>query len=153
MSTDALNDDEAKLDELRESAVELYGEELEEMIYNDTVDRYEALEGGTVGSATVLLLFYNQNLNEIAHYLESGPEEIPEDFFQKHREYVPSKWVALREARLNESKVRLIEGQYRCKNKSCGSKYTTTKQEQKRSADEPMTITVECMECHTRYTV
>lgn len=57
----------------------------------------------------------------------------------------PEKWVSLYKKRTEDSKIIKVEGLHKCGR--CNSWYTNYEQKQRASADEPMCISVSCLDC------
>lgn len=101
---------------------------------------------------TIYINLKNSNLKELVQNKEIKPHEIA---FMTHQEMQPNKWDALiqekkiRDENKYEPKVEASTDNFKCW--KCKSKKCTYYQLQTRSADEPMTTFVNCLDCGNRW--
>ena len=94
----------------------------------------------------------NSNLKEMVESKEIKPHEIA---FMTHQEMQPDKWNDLikekkiRDENKYEPKLEASTDNFKCW--KCKSKKCTYYQLQTRSADEPMTTFVNCLDCGNRW--
>ena len=101
------------------------------------------------------MIYFNIKKSEVVDMIKSKEIDVKKIAFLNHTELLPSKW----KDKIEEKKVRL-ENKYFPKieastdNFTCGkckSKKCTYYQLQTRSADEPMTTFVTCINCGSRW--
>ena len=73
-------------------------------------------------------------------------EKKKEEIIKKRKEDLYSKLGDLK-----KENIQVSEGLYKCR--KCGSKKTIQKELQTRSADEPMTIFIICLECKNSWKI
>jgi transcription elongation factor S-II len=101
---------------------------------------------------TIYINLKNSNLKELVKNKEIKPHKIA---FMSHQEMQPDKWNDLiqekkiRDENKYESKVEASTDNFKCW--KCKSKKCTYYQLQTRSADEPMTTFVNCLDCGNRW--
>jgi len=101
---------------------------------------------------TIYINLKNSNLKELVQTKEIKPHEIA---FMTHQEMQPDKWNDLiqekkiRDENKYEPKVEASTDNFKCW--KCKSKKCTYYQLQTRSADEPMTTFVNCLDCGNRW--
>jgi len=101
---------------------------------------------------TIYINLKNSNLKELVQTKEIKPHEIA---FMTHQEMQPDKWNELiqekkiRDENKYEPKVEASTDNFKCW--KCKSKKCTYYQLQTRSADEPMTTFVNCLDCGNRW--
>jgi transcription elongation factor S-II len=96
-----------------------------------------------------------KNNPKLLNLIQSGEMKAHEIAFMTHQEMKPEKWEALidRLAKLNKNKfevnLQAATDTFTCR--KCKSKKCTYTQVQTRSADEPMTTFVSCIDCGCRW--
>ena len=101
---------------------------------------------------TILLNLANP---ELLKQLESGELKSQDLAFMTHQEMNPGKWEALIQAKIKKDKTKYETNMeaatdtFKCR--KCQKKKCTYYQLQTRSADEPMTTFVSCLECGNRW--
>ena len=101
---------------------------------------------------TIYINLKNSNLKEMVESKEIKPHEIA---FMTHQEMQPDKWNDLikekkiRDENKYEPKLEASTDNFKCW--KCKSKKCTYYQLQTRSADEPMTTFVNCLDCGNRW--
>jgi transcription elongation factor S-II len=94
-------------------------------------------------------------LNKIQEQLKNGDIKSHEIAFLTHQELCPSKWEKMIQDKIKrdkhkfETRVEASTDTFTCR--KCRSKKCTYYQQQCRSADEPMTTFVTCLDCDTRW--
>ena len=135
---------------------------LEIGIYNFTIERCNDLKivkkwSNDAFSAVYLakwktLLYNLQKCPELVARIKDRPEKLA---FMTHQEMWPEKWSVLieekrkRDDHLISQKLSATTDLFTCK--KCRSKQCTYYQLQTRSADEPMTTFVTCVNCEARW--
>jgi transcription elongation factor S-II len=105
---------------------------------------YINLSEGTVGGNSVLL-----------NHVKDGTVPVKALAFMTHQEMQPEKWDALIQAKIKKDKSKYDTQQeamtdtFKCR--KCHSNKCSYYQMQTRSADEPMTTFVTCLECANRW--
>jgi len=103
---------------------------------------------------TVCINMANSHVIEL---LTSKQIKAHELAFMSHQEMNPNKWTALikakqlRDKHKYETKVEASTDNFTCPNSKCRSTKCTYYQLQTRSADEPMTTFVTCIDCGKRW--
>jgi transcription elongation factor S-II len=96
-----------------------------------------------------------KNNAEIISQIKEGKIQAHTVAFMTHQEMKPEKWALLIEAKIKRDKIKYEENMEastdsftcrRCKSNKC-----TYYQMQTRSADEPMTTFVTCLDCGQRW--
>lgn len=93
----------------------------------------------------------NPKLVEMANEKKIKPQDIP---FMTHQEMLPEKWndmikaKSIRDMNKYEQKMEANTDRFTCR--YCHSKNCTYILVQTRSADEPMTIIIDCLDCGKR---
>jgi len=101
---------------------------------------------------TIYINLKNSNLKDLVESKEIKPHEIA---FMTHQEMQPDKWNDLikekkiRDENKYEPKLEASTDNFKCW--KCKSKKCTYYQLQTRSADEPMTTFVNCLDCGNRW--
>ena len=80
---------------------------------------------------------------EVTDMLDKKKQEELENEKKKLVEEISSDWI--------EKHGQITEGVYKCRN--CGGKKTVQKELQTRSADEPMTIFITCVNCKNTWKI
>ena len=99
-------------------------------------------------------VYLNLNSN-IIEQINSGIIKVHKIAFMTHQEMAPERWSKLIETKIKrdknkfETNVEAATDTFTCR--KCKSKKTTYYQMQTRSADEPMTTFVTCIECGNRW--
>jgi len=99
-------------------------------------------------------VYLNLN-NTIIEQINSGTIKVHKIAFMTHQEMSPERWVKLIEAKIKrdknkfETNVEAATDTFTCR--KCKSNKCTYYQMQTRSADEPMTTFVTCIECGNRW--
>lgn len=137
---------------------------VEKSIFNYTIDECESrnivkdwknVHFVTVYVCKLKMIYFNLKNSEVLDILKDKDTDVKRFAFRTHTELLPSKW----KEKIEEKKVRL-ENKYFPKieastdNFTCGkckSKECTYYQLQTRSADEPMTTFVTCINCGNRW--
>ena len=94
-------------------------------------------------------------MNHILQQLQNGDLKSHEIAFMTHQELFPSKWEKMIQDKIKrdkhkfEMRVEASTDTFTCR--KCRSKKCTYYQQQCRSADEPMTTFVTCLDCDTRW--
>ena len=101
-------------------------------------------------------IFINLNKNkEIINLVNNGNIKAHTVAFMTHQEFCPGKWDPLIEAKMKRDKnkfevnIEAATDTFKCR--KCRSTKTTYYQMQTRSADEPMTTFVTCIDCGQRW--
>jgi transcription elongation factor S-II len=100
-------------------------------------------------------IYINLNNHEIIEQINSGNIKAHTIAFMTHQELRPDKWKELIEAKSKrdmhkfESNIEAATDTFTCR--KCKSKKCTYYLQQIRSADEPMTVFVNCLECGQRW--
>ena len=101
---------------------------------------------------SVYINLKNNNIIEIVNNGEIKPQEIA---FMTHQEFYPEKWndlikaKSIRDKNKCEQNLEAATDNYTCR--KCRSKKCSYYQMQTRSADEPMTTFVTCLNCSNRW--
>jgi len=101
---------------------------------------------------TILLNLSNEDLLQ---QIESGQIKCRDAAFMTHQEMNPTKWDSLIQAKIKKDKTKYETNMeaatdtFKCR--KCHQKKCTYYQLQTRSADEPMTTFVSCLECGNRW--
>tara|TARA_Y100000816_G_scaffold291436_1_gene282771 strand:- start:856 stop:1365 length:510 start_codon:yes stop_codon:yes gene_type:complete len=98
-------------------------------------------------------LDFNFKTNESFRKRVRNMEVLPEDVvIMGHDEIMPERWEEIKKKKMLQETSKTInhEGMFKCE--KCNSKCTTYYQLQIRSADEPMTTFIECVNCNNRWT-
>ena len=96
-------------------------------------------------------IFNNLSNSEIVAQLNSGELSVQTLAFMTHQEMKPERWAELitkkikRDASRFDTNIEASTDMYKCK--KCHSKKCTYYEMQTRSADEPATIFVTCLDC------
>jgi len=105
---------------------------------------------------SIYLNFKNQEtMNKITKQLKNGDIKAHEIAFLTHQELCPSKWEKMIQDKIKrdknkfETRMEASTDTFTCR--KCRSKKCTYYQQQCRSADEPMTTFVTCLDCDTRW--
>ena len=99
----------------------------------------------------------NMGNDHVIHLIASKQIKAHELAFMTHQDMNPDKWTALIKAKQQrdkhkyETKVEASTDNFTCPNSKCRSTKCTYYQLQTRSADEPMTTFVTCIECGKRW--
>jgi transcription elongation factor S-II len=99
-------------------------------------------------------VYLNLN-NTIIEQINSGTIKVHKIAFMTHQEMAPDRWCKLIEAKIKrdknkfETNVEAATDTFTCR--KCKSNKCTYYQMQTRSADEPMTTFVTCIECGNRW--
>jgi transcription elongation factor S-II len=99
-------------------------------------------------------IYLNLN-NNIIEQINSGIMKVHKIAFMTHQEMAPERWSKLIETKIKrdknkfETNVEAATDTFTCR--KCKSKKCTYYQMQTRSADEPMTTFVTCIECGNRW--
>lgn len=97
------------------------------------------------------IVFNLEDNSELRHMLETGEIDIPTFGKMTHQEFQPDKWKEMIERKImkNASKyednMQASTDMFTCK--KCRSKRCTYYEMQTRSADEPSTIFITCLNC------
>lgn len=100
-------------------------------------------------------IYLNLNNSEILGQLNNGTLKAQLIAFMTHQELRPDKWEKLIQAKIErdkhkyETQLEAATDTFTCR--KCHSKKCTYYQMQTRSADEPMTTFVTCIDCGTRW--
>lgn len=100
-------------------------------------------------------IYTNLNKKDILEQIENGAIKPHIVAFMTHQELDPSKWSALIEAKIKrdknkfETNVEAATDTFTCR--KCKTNKCTYYQMQTRSADEPMTTFVQCINCGNRW--
>ena len=100
-------------------------------------------------------IFINLKNDRLITAVENGETKAQEIAFMTHQEIFPEKWEELikaksiRDKNKFEQNLEAATDTFTCR--KCRSKKCTYYQMQTRSADEPMTIFVTCIDCGTRW--
>ena len=103
---------------------------------------------------TVCINMANEHVMQL---INSKQIKVHELAFMSHQEMNPDKWTALikakqlRDKHKYETKVEASTDNFTCPNSKCRSTKCTYYQLQTRSADEPMTTFVTCIDCGKRW--
>ena len=112
------------------------------------------------------IVIYKNRARTIYNHLKKHPATVNDlidkkimiDNFSKynHQELLPSLWKPLIDKKIAQDKNKYdnpekIVSEFTCTNKKCRSNNCSHYQLQTRSADEPMTTFVSCMECGNRW--
>jgi DNA-directed RNA polymerase subunit M/transcription elongation factor TFIIS len=103
---------------------------------------------------TVCINLGNDHITQLIANKQIKPHELA---FMTHQDMNPAKWVALikakqmRDKHKYETKVEASTDNFTCPNSKCRSTKCTYYQLQTRSADEPMTTFVTCIDCGKRW--
>lgn len=101
---------------------------------------------------TIVMNLSNQDLLQ---QIESGQIKCRDVAFMTHQEMNPAKWDALIQMKIKKDKTKYETNMeaatdtFKCR--KCHQKKCTYYQLQTRSADEPMTTFVSCLECGNRW--
>jgi len=105
---------------------------------------------------TIYLNFKNQEtMKKVLEQLKNGDIKSHEIAFLTHQELCPRKWEKMIQDKIKrdknkfEMRVEASTDTFTCR--KCRSKKCTYYQQQCRSADEPMTTFVTCLDCDTRW--
>ena len=99
----------------------------------------------------------NMGNDHVIHLIASKQIKAHELAFMTHQDMHPDKWSALikakqlRDKHKHETKVEASTDNFTCPNSKCRSTKCTYYQLQTRSADEPMTTFVTCIDCGKRW--
>lgn len=99
----------------------------------------------------------NMGNDRVIHLIASKQIKAHELAFMTHQDMHPDKWAALikakqlRDKHKYETKVEASTDNFTCPNSKCRSTKCTYYQLQTRSADEPMTTFVTCIDCGKRW--
>ena len=100
-------------------------------------------------------IYLNLQNPELAKHINEGVVKASMVAFMTHQEMKPEKWDDLIQAKIkrdkNKYEVRLEAATDTFKCRKCHSNKCTYYQMQTRSADEPMTTFVTCIECGNRW--
>jgi transcription elongation factor S-II len=100
-------------------------------------------------------IYNNLKNTKLIQLVNSGEIKAHEIAFMTHQEMLPDKWEELikaksiRDKNKFEQNIEAATDTFTCR--KCRSKKCTYYQMQTRSADEPMTIFVTCIDCGTRW--
>jgi len=100
-------------------------------------------------------IFVNLRNDKLILLITSGEIKAHELAFMTHHEMLPEKWdemikaKSIRDKSKFETKLEASTDTFTCR--KCRSKECTYYQQQVRSADEPMTIFVQCLQCFNRW--
>ena len=100
-------------------------------------------------------IYINLNNKKLVNMVNNGEIKSHEIAFMTHQEMSPEKWESLikaksiRDKNKFEQNIEAATDTFTCK--KCKSKKCTYYQMQTRSADEPMTIFVTCIDCGNRW--
>jgi transcription elongation factor S-II len=100
-------------------------------------------------------IYVNLKNNNLVDMVSSGEIKAHEIAFMTHQEMSPEKWEELLKAKSISDKNKFEQNleaatdTFKCR--KCHSKKCTYYQMQTRSADEPMTIFVTCIDCGNRW--
>jgi len=100
-------------------------------------------------------IFTNLKRDNVKEWITTNRIKAHELAFMTHQEMAPEKWQeyiqakSIRDKNKFEVNIEAATDIFKCK--KCYSKKCTYYQMQTRSADEPMTIFVTCVECGTRW--
>ena len=95
--------------------------------------------------------YHLKHYPNIANGLKTGMIDRDKVAFLTHQELIPGKWKDIIERKIQRDKHKYelnkqgVSKQFKCKN--CKTRETTYYQMQTRSADEPMTTFVTCLNC------
>jgi DNA-directed RNA polymerase subunit M/transcription elongation factor TFIIS len=95
----------------------------------------------------------NLNCNDILEMLQNGKLEPSEYVFMSHQEINPKRWEeaikikTIKDDNKFNEKLEASTDLFTCPRSTCKSKKCTFYELQTRSADEPMTIFVTCLDC------
>ena len=136
---------------------------LERGIFNVTLkeaDQHKVLKKWEHPQFVILYLnklrsVYLNLTDELVDNINNGNIKSHTIAFMTHQELQPDKWAGLIEAKIKrdktkfESNIEAATDTFQCR--KCKSKKCTYYQMQTRSADEPMTTFVTCIECDNRW--
>lgn len=100
-------------------------------------------------------IYINLKNDRLVQLVKNGEIKVHEIAFMTHQEMLPEKWEELikqksiRDKNKFEQNLEAATDTFTCR--KCRSKKCTYYQMQTRSADEPMTIFVTCIDCGTRW--
>jgi transcription elongation factor S-II len=100
-------------------------------------------------------IYINLKNETLIHKIVSGEIKAQEIAFMTHQEVCPEKWEdlikakSIRDKNKFEQNLEAATDTFKCR--KCHSKKCTYYQMQTRSADEPMTIFVTCIDCGNRW--
>ena len=100
-------------------------------------------------------IYFNLNNNELLQHLEDGTIKPHVVAFMTHQELRPDKWDKLIQEKIQrdknkyETNIEAATDTFKCR--KCQSNKCTYYQMQTRSADEPMTTFVTCIDCGNRW--
>jgi transcription elongation factor S-II len=100
-------------------------------------------------------IYFNLNNNELLQHLEDGSIKPHVVAFMTHQELRPDKWDKLIKEKIQrdkykyETNIEAATDTFKCR--KCQSNKCTYYQMQTRSADEPMTTFVTCIDCGNRW--
>lgn len=138
---------------------------LERAIFNWTIQESGNRKALQEWSNPYFVQLYMDRLRTIWHNLKTLPhlvaqiesdELLPQTcVFMSHQEMNPAKWQAMIDAKSKrdkhkfEQRLEAATDTFQCR--KCKTKHCTYYQMQTRSADEPMTIFVTCLDCGLRW--
>ena len=97
------------------------------------------------------LWYHFKQYPQLVNDLKSGSIDIDKIAFLTHQELIPEKWKEIIDRKIQRDKHKYelnkqgVSKQFKCSN--CKTRETTYYQMQTRSADEPMTTFVTCLNC------
>ena len=100
-------------------------------------------------------IYFNLKIPALLHSVKDGTITVKTLAFMTHQEMQPEKWEALIQAKIKQDKSKYDTQQeamtdtFKCR--KCHSNKCSYYQMQTRSADEPMTTFVTCLECANRW--
>ena len=100
-------------------------------------------------------IYINLADNSLLNHVKNGTVPVKSLAFMTHQEMQPEKWDALIQAKIKKDKSKYDTQQeamtdtFKCR--KCHSNKCSYYQMQTRSADEPMTTFVTCLECANRW--
>jgi DNA-directed RNA polymerase subunit M/transcription elongation factor TFIIS len=131
----------------------VYNYSIQDATFRQIIKKWTNPKFCDIYSARLKTLLYNFKNSELKHFIKTNQVTPKILSVMTHQEMCPDKWKTLIEQKIKRDKSRLhtnIEAStdlFTCK--KCRSKKCTYYELQTRSADEPATIFITCLDCGT----
>ena len=126
---------------------------IEKCIFNSTINTCKDKNINTSYEDSLFYHVYNikfnniyENINTVVNYMKNNSYNYEELEMISRENLFPNIWIP---GENTDEYIQTEDGIFECKN--CGSKKTTYYSLQTRSADEPMTNFITCIQCNNRW--